>query len=465
MGMFSRNIGGILDPVTPDAAPALRPRTRPRWGGPLLATLLIAQIVWGGANNGLSSAVASGADALVAIAVLVSFPVTSRVWHYARWPFSLLGAALLWAALPAIVPRGLAHLLAIPPNPAADLFNLEIAKALGTMLLLITAMVLAYRAGSARGLVRWLTLLAMAYTLYAVIDAIDWLTDTARAARYSGTIGNPNAAGIVFAAFALLAGGLAMAPDDEPAPMRLAALASSAVALVLCALTGSRSAVLLALLFGSVLLIRRWRRWQDGRQSLRVIVPATIALLMLVGAVAIATPVANRSSYLPEDAGLRWAAIEHFAAVANQSPVWGHGLGSFFAVNQQTLTTTVAPLYWNFGAAHNAPVQVAIEAGWPALALLIVALVAIATQIFAARRDWWSIAPLCAIGAIGGSAMIDIALNVPAIAALCAVLVGVVWGAALRTGRLPRRAHPQRKAHRHRRTTENRDKTIVEPPV
>jgi len=113
----------------------------------------------------------------------------------------------------------------------------------------------------------------------------------------------------------------------------------------------------------------------------------------------------------------------------------------------------VAPLYWNFGAAHNAPVQLAIEAGWPGLALLLVALAAIGWQIARARRDWWSVAPLCALAAIAGSAMIDIALNVPAVVALFAVLLGSVWGAALASGTATRRPVAARtpKAPRQRR--------------
>lgn len=436
-----------------------------RWAPALLAGLVFAQILAGGANDGVSSAIAACADALVVLAVLALSPAASRFWRFARWPIALFAAALLWSALPAILPQDLAQALGMPANPAADMVGLAFAKALATTLLLIVAASLAYRAGSARVLVRWLTLIAMAYSVYAALDALDWLTDSARAARYSGTIGNPNAAGIVFAAIALLAGGLVLAPEAEPVALRLAALASSAVALVLCALTGSRSALLLAFLFGALLLVRRWRRWQDGRPPLRLVAPAVLALFVLMAVVAILTPVANRSAFLPEDAGSRWAVIDHFTEIANEQPVWGHGLGSFFAVNQRTLTAETAPLYWNFGAAHNAPVQVALESGWPGLVLLVAALAALGLRILAARRDWWSIAPLCALGAILGSAMVDIALNVPAVTALAALLLGAVWGAALAGGSARRRPHPQRKPHRHRRTAEDRDEPVVEAAV
>ena len=404
------------------------------WAGPALAGLVVVQILAGGANEGLTSAIAAFADALLAIAVIALSPAASRFWRLARLPLSLLAAAVLWAALPGLLPRGLSAALAMPVNPAADLYSLALAKALATTLLTIVAALLAYRVGSARGVVRVLTLVGLVYVAWAAVDAIDWLYDSARASRYSGTIGNPNAAGITFTALALLAGGLTLAPDGESTQLRLAGLAGSAVALVLCALTGSRSAVLLALLGGGLLLVRRWRRWQDGRPPLHLLGPAALALIVLLVLVAVLTPVGDRSAYLPEDAGSRWAVIDHYSGIANQSPIWGHGLGSFYEVNQHTLTAEVAPLYWNFGAAHNAPVQLAIEAGWPGLALLLVALAAIAFQIARARRDWWSVAPLCALAAITGSAMVDIALNVPAVAALFAVLLGSVWGGALASG-------------------------------
>jgi O-antigen ligase len=436
-----------------------------RWAPPLIALLVFAQIVAGGANDGMASALAACADALVALAVLALSPTASGFWRFARWPIALLAVALVWGALPAILPHAMAQALGVPANPAADMVGLAFDKALTTSLLLIVAALLSYRTGSARDLVRWLTLVGMIYSVYAAVDAIDWLTDSARAARYGGTIGNPNAAGIGFAAIALLAGGLVLAPDTEHMLLRLAALAGSAVALVLCALTGSRSAILLAVLFGVLLLVRRWRRWQDGRPPLRLVAPAALALVMLMGVVAILTPVANRSAYLPEDAGSRWAVVEHFTMIANEHSVWGHGLGSFFEVNQRTLTADTAPLYWNFGAAHNAPVQVALETGWPGLILLGLALATIAVQVLAARRDWWSIAPLCATGAIGGSAMVDIALNVPALAAFAAILSGAVWGAALANGSARRRTQPQRQPHRHRRTAEDRNEPVVEATI
>lgn len=445
--------------VPPASSPAFR------WVPAAVAILVFVQIFEGGANNGVASAVASFADAVVVLVILIMSPAKSRFWRRGRWPLFLFATTFLWAALPVFLPNGLAQTLGIPANPAADMVGLAFAKSQATILLLLGSATFSYRTGSARRVVRWLTWAAMVYSVYAAVDAVEWLTDTARATRYSGTIGNPNAAGIVFATIAILTGGLVLAPDDEPPALRFAALTSSALSLVLCALTGSRSAFLLAVIFGGVLLAWRGRRWQDGPPRLRLVGFTALALLLLMIVVAFLTPVADRTGYLPGDAASRWSIVTHFTEVANEQPVWGHGLGSFFEVNRHALTADTAPLYWNFGAAHIAPVQVAIETGWPGLIFVAIAFAMIAGQIFAARGDWWSIAPLCAVGAIAGSAFVDIALNVPAIAALAAILLGAVWGASLASGSAPRRRSPQRVSNRHRRTAHDINKPVVETPV
>ncbi|WP_230482063.1 O-antigen ligase family protein [Sphingomonas sp. Leaf21] len=453
-----------------DRAPsqAGRGRRMPEWAPPLLALLIFAQIGWGGANQGVSSALAACADALLAIVVIGTSPAASRFWHQARVPVGWFVAALVWGALPILLPDGLARALDIPVNPAADMAVLALAKALGTTLLLITAALLAYSGGSAAVITRWLAFAALLLLLYAAADAVDWLYDSARNARYGGTIGNPNAAGITFAVIALLTGGLTLAPPGaESFAMRLVGMAGAAAALILGAMTGSRSAMLLALILGGMMLFRRLRRWQDGRPSLRRLVPGVVVLVAVAATIAFLTPVGDRSAYLPEDAGSRWAVIVHFAAIASQQPLWGHGLGSFFDVNQHTLNPDTAPLYWNFGAAHNAPVQVALETGWVGLALLLAGFAALLWRIARARRDWWAVPALCGAGAIAGSAMVDIALNVPAVAGLFAVLLGSVWGAAMAPGAMSmtRRIKPKRKAHRHRRSAHDVDQPVVETAV
>lgn len=451
-----------------DPAPARRGRRLPEWAPPLLALLVFAQIGWGGANQGVSSAVAACGDALLAIAVIVSSPAASRFWHQARVPLGWFTAALCWGALPMLLPDGLARGLEVPVNPAADMAVLALAKGLGTTLLLVTAALLAYRGGSPRVITRWLAFASLLFLLYAAADAVDWLYDSARNARYGGTIGNPNAAGIGFAVIALLTGGLTLAPPGaEPIGLRVVGMIGAAVALVLGAMTGSRSAMLLALILGGLMLFRRLRRWQDGRPSLHRLIPGVLLLIAVAATIAFLTPVGDRSAYLPEDAGSRWAVIVHFATIASQHPLWGHGLGSFFEVNQQHLTPDTAPLYWNFGAAHNAPVQFAIETGWVGLALLLAGLAALAWRIARARRDWWAVPALCGAGAIAGSAMVDIALNVPAVTALFVVLLGSVWGAAMAPGAsmTARRLKAKRKAHRHRRSAHDGDQPVVEAAV
>jgi hypothetical protein len=54
--------------------------------------------------------------------------------------------------------------------------------------------------------------------------------------------------------------------------------------------------------------------------------------------------------------------------------------------------------------------------------------------------DLPALSALLALALVAGAAMLDIALNVPAIAALAALLFGLCWGRALRTAVPPRRS-------------------------
>lgn len=442
-----------------------QPLARPGWAEAVLTLLLYLQLAAGGANDGPGSALAAIAQAGAVIAILLTVPPTSRFWHHARVPLYLLAGALAWAAIPALLPASLRDTLGMAEHPAPDLFVLEWSKAAAAALTLTIAALLGYRAGTARALVQWIAAAGVIYLGYAAIDAIDWLADSQHGTRYAGTIGNTNAAGIVFAAIALLGGGVALAPEETARWQRIGALAATGVALILCAMTGSRSAILLAVLLGVVMLALRRREVADRHLTWRRMLPGTLLLVALMIAAAMLTPVANRSGYLPEDAASRGAIIAHYAAISAEAPIWGFGAGSFFAVNLHTLTSGTAPLYWNFGAAHNAPLQAAIEIGWPGLLLNLGAIGAILFAIARARRDWWSTVALCAIGAIAGSAMIDIALNVPAIVALTCLLLGGAWGAALRSGSRARRRQAQRHPHRDGRVRRDREQAVTEAAV
>ncbi len=104
---------------------------------------------------------------------------------------------------------------------------------------------------------------------------------------------------------------------------------------------------------------------------------------------------------------------------------------------------------WSFNAAHCAPLQAMLEGGAPFLLLLAAALAVTLGQIAHAwaRRAAASAVSIAALAAgllAFGCALVDIALNVPAVAAFAAAALGLAWGssAGLDLARLSPVANP-----------------------
>jgi O-antigen ligase len=264
------------------------------------------------------------------------------------------------------------------------------------------------------------------------------LTDNALH-RFSGTLGNPNADGILFARLGIVASGLALERFllwyDLPGEKRLFALLSSALVALGCltivGLSQSRSALLLWMLAHLLLLGHSlWpsARARLGAWRLALAFAATALLLPLA-----ASATLDRLGILASDSAGRAFIWRTYLPIALQSPWTGHGLSSFIAVNQAHLRPDNAVALWNFGAAHAAPLQILIETGWPGLALSLALLGVLATPLTRRPRDPLSLSITLALTIALAASMVDIALNVPGIAALFAVLAGLNWGRARRS--------------------------------
>jgi hypothetical protein len=136
------------------------------------------------------------------------------------------------------------------------------------------------------------------------------------------------------------------------------------------------------------------------------------------------------------DFSQRMMGYGHFFRLAALHPLFGIGLGGFRALNQAALTPASAPYLWDYGAAHMAILQAALEGGWPYALLLLAATLALAVPVLLVRT------PFVALGGVasgmmaaavlaGVCSMDDIALNVPAISALAALLLGASLGASV----------------------------------
>ena len=229
----------------------------------------------------------------------------------------------------------------------------------------------------------------------------------------------------------VLAGRWVQRPGDGLLLGALSALVVAISGFVLVGLTQSRMALAVASAGLAVQLVtrkrglRRWRKWR-----LAGMVVATICVTLAAGATV------DRFAPVAADGINRGVVWLHYLALAGQAPVLGYGLGAFAEVNAHTLTAATAPAMWNFGAAHAAPAQVALETGWPGLILLAAVAALVARRVVCLLRagaDPIGQAMVLAALAALMSGLVDIALNVPGIALLASILLGLSWGRALRS--------------------------------
>lgn len=401
------------------------------WAPPLLAIAVTLETAIGGSNSWATRPAASLINILAAGAILLTIEPSSRVWGRMRAAWLLFVAALLWAAVPRLVPIGMAMVMDVPANPAPDRLLPALAEAISRLSLVMAACAAIYRLQTARSLLWWLAVTGGAYVAWVIVTPMPWrfLAGAGRG-RFAATIGNWNAAGAYFGVVATLCLTMVLAP---PEPWRrgwpwLFALPLTA-ALLLCMATQSRSAFTLTAMALTIAIV--WQRhaaFYSGRKR------HVAALVITLGLVAMAVAYGGTEALFPRyralsaDSLSRWEIITTYWDYTKDSPFWGWGAGSFFELNQAYLTPATALRFWNFGAAHNAPLQIALEAGWPALLLLATGVAVIGRDV--ARRSWQieDVGLIGGLGIIVGASMVDIAWNVPAVGALGCVLLGALWG-------------------------------------
>lgn len=354
----------------------------------------------------------------------------------------------------------------IAPPAAPDVLLLAWCHAFSLIAVVLGCGVAARLAGFMRTTARWLCLFAavlitgtLALRAFGDPAMVQRLIVDQRYHRFAGLMGNANAAGIGYGMISLLFHGVARdqwrawqaRQHRQPPVGAMIATFGGVVTLVLVALSQSRTALAATVIahgaFGASILFPRPNDHPLLRRSVLT------AAVIVAGAAAwgSAGAVMDRYATLGEDGSSRVAILRHYAHLASTAPLTGYGLGAFDTVNQRHLTSDTVLLVGDFGAAHNAVLQLAIEAGWPAVAFVAAALIAIAWRIArnATREDGRTAtigrAMLCSVAVAAAGSLVDIALNVPAIAALTAALLGTVWGRALVDRTAPRSfesAHP-----------------------
>jgi O-antigen ligase len=402
------------------------------------ATVLVyTQLVLFGSDSGLLAAFFGFADMVFAAVVLVW--VGERIAGRFAIALAMVLAPILLAAAWAVLGARLGR----PYAP--DAIGLELVKLGGLAGLVAAGALIGRDRRRFEMLGSWFALAGLAFAVFSLILArIDPLTvwgvsKGAHTYRFTGTLTNANAAGCVFGMITLVSIGcglgLVRKLESGDAPQsyypRVALIACAVLsALSAMILTGSRTSLIVSLSLGVALVLATLRR--HGRLTVR----RTIAVfgVLIAGVVLAMSQVAGRWHTLSLDSQQRGLAYAHYMQLTGKAPWFGVGLGGFRPVNQAALTPADAPYLWDYGSAHSALLQAAMEGGWPYAALLALATLALILPMLAAAREG-------RLGALGGGILAagclagacateDIALNVPAIAAFCALILGAGMGAA-----------------------------------
>ena len=416
--------------------------------------VIFGQFVALGANTALLAAIAAAAEFALALAVVgLSARDVSAAWWRRPYPvLALLIAAMAWA----LAPKWASFLPAVQAlpgwrpalNPDAD--GLETVKLGGVAALALTTAVLARTRIRAIRMTRWLVVGGGAYVVLSLWlwrwdpYAVWGVSKGAHTWSFTASLLNANAAGCAFGMISLLSLGLTQSMSrslDLHTPRLRELLLFGAAgfgvvgALAAVALTGSRTSLILTAALTGLLAAIDLARIKDGAKRGRLIAAGVLGVILLAVALGVGLAPITAKAGLHEEFGTRLAAYRDYLTAARSAPWSGYGLGSFSMVNAATLPSGVMDDRWSYNGAHCAPLQAALEGGLPFLLLLAAALALATGQTV---RAWFqrgaasavSLAALAAGFLAFGCAAVDIALNVPAVAAFSAAALGLAWGSS-----------------------------------
>lgn len=416
------------------------------WVGCGLATLAaFGQLTALGANGALLSSLTAFGELVLAALVLMLFAADmgDDHWRDLIAPMLLLTGALAWT------------LAAKPLSPEAA--QRELLKLAGAAAACLVGFLIGLRRRRAGLFVDMMVAAGGFYLLFCLaLRQVEPFTvfghsKGAHMWRFSGTLLNANGAAVVFGGLALIAMAHMLSAFRQIPVLGaqtanlLRAGGSGVVAFVAaggCAMTGSRVGFAALLLLGvAVLLLDRpiagrqagWKAWAPK---------AAMLVLLAAGVVLGGEPLLGRSTAYSADFAARLQGYGLYTALLAQAPLTGWGLGSFYLLNQASLDASNAAGLWSFGSAHCAPLQAAVEGGWPYLALLVAVFAVITFRIISgwtriARSNIAGVGFVAASLLVVGASLVDIALNIPAVGNLMLLGVGLLWSRAIPPKRRP----------------------------
>lgn len=329
----------------------------------------------------------------------------------------------------------------------------ELAKLVGLAAFCVAGYGIAADEGEAETLFTWITVAGGVYALWAAVSFFQspnfvlGLEKQMHMERLTGSFLSANTAGSLFGALACALAvrlfrrisrrlGSRRNRDAEDiaswgAELRDAGLL--ALLWIALLLTVSRAALTVSLtvmaLFGLLELFRYARRRRLKARGLAIAGGmATLAFAaLLVGS--LSSQIQGQFGRLSADAISRTAIFDEYLPDIGATPLTGHGLGTFAALNAERLTPENFDLLWSLGAAHNVVLQWWLEAGPLGLALA-----ALTTALILGRLIWrmnaGRVGRWRAGAALAASVVlllhngVDYSLEVQAVAALWALLLG-----------------------------------------
>jgi O-antigen ligase len=364
----------------------------------------------------------AGAKVQIALFALLLLAVS---WSLGPWGPG--GAHPVWSYTPS-------RFGALTVDRSALLLN--VLQLVGLACLFVSARVIG--ASEARG--RWfLRIAVLAIGVYATSALLDHI-GVRRTERLTATLLSPNSAATVFGGGLLLAiaatanrlrrqQGLAMLKRGDPEAV--AALGVAAVLVVTLLLTASRAGLAATLVGLGLFLV-----WEAIAQRQRLRVAAGLGVLAVILAVAAlglrsASLVTERLDQAGQDASVREAIFAPHWEAFQSSPWFGFGLGSFPTVNQLVATQENLPMLFDVRAVHNLYLQWLEEGGViGALVMAALFIVLLWPILRGGLKEGavgtWARATACAALVFLLHGVTDFAVQVPAIQALAALLLGVV---------------------------------------
>lgn len=454
-------------PTKGAARPAAVSRARPTRGpgrdlnlsekvaGGLLVVLVFLAVTAFGASDIGTAALFNGVYAAFLIGLLATCRWARRDLARMRGKalqaglFALLLLAVLWPLTP-WAPGGPHPVWAYLPGQTGSVtvdrsaLLLDVLQLLGLACLFAAGRILG--ASEARG--RWcLRIAVMVFGAYATLAFLDHVI-MRRSSRLLATLLSPNSTATMLGGGLLLAvaatanrvrrqKGLAMLRRGDPEAV--IGLAIAGVSLTALLMTASRAG-LAATLVGLGLLLT-WEAIAQ-RQRFRVVAGlGSAALVLVIGALSLRSTeqVAERFNNAQQDAEVRAAIIAPHWEAFLASPWFGYGLGSFPTLNHMVSNQQNLRVLFDVRAVHNLYMQWLGEAGVvgaAAMALLFLALLwpILRSGLKEGVTATWARATVCVAVVFLLHGLTDFALQVPAIQALAALVLGLAVSLSLGTG-------------------------------